>query len=148
MVDPISLCTSAFAAIKSGVEVGKQLTDVSHQIINFVNGMTKVEEEHKKKKSSWFTSANEEALDTFFSLQKVHQMEEQLREVFMLYGNINMWNEFVAIRAKIRKERQRKKEREARERAETIKLISYGAIGIGILLVVVIFYLNYRMIKS
>ena len=74
-MDPITLCTSAFTAIKSGVEVGKQLTDLSHQIIKFVGGMSKVEEEHKKKKSSWFTSSNEQALDTFFSLQKVHQME-------------------------------------------------------------------------
>ena len=147
-MDPITLCTSAFTAIKSGVEAGKQLTDLSHQIIKFVGGMSKVEEEHKKKKSSWFTSSNEQALDTFFSLQKVHQMEEQLREVFMLYGNINMWNEFVAIRAKIRKERRRKKEREARERAETIKLLSYSAIVVGILIIIVIFYLNFKMLNN
>lgn len=147
-MDPITLCTSAFSAIKSGVEVGKQLTDLSHQIIKFVGGMSRVEEQHKKKKSSWFTSSNEEALDTFFSLQKVHQMEEQLREVFMLYGDINMWNEFVAIRAKIRKERRRKKEREALERAETIKLISYGAIVVGILIIIVIFYLNFKMLNN
>ena len=48
-MDPITLYTSAFTAIKSGVEVGKQLTDLSHQIIKFVGGMSKVEEEHKKK---------------------------------------------------------------------------------------------------
>ena len=147
-MDPITLCTSAFTAIKSGVEVGKQLTDLSHQIIKFVGGMSKVEEEHKKKKSSWFTSSNEQALDTFFALQKVHQMEEQLREVFMLYGNINMWNEFVAIRAKIRKERRIKREREAREKAETIKLLSYCGIVVGLLTIIVIFYLNYKMLNN
>lgn len=147
-MDPITLCTSAFTAIKSGVEVGKQLTDLSHQIIKFVGGMSKVEEEHKKKKNSWFTSSNEQALDTFFSLQKVHQMEEQLREVFMLYGNINMWNEFVAIRAKIRKERRIKREREAREKAETIKLLSYCGIVVGLLIIIVIFYLNYKMLNN
>ena len=147
-MDPITLCTSAFTAIKSGVEVGKQLTDLSHQIIKFVGGMSKVEEEHKKKKSSWFTSSNEQALDTFFSLQKVHQMEEQLREVFMLYGNINMWNEFIAIRAKIRKERRIKREREAREKAETIKLLSYCGIIAGLLIIIVIFYLNYKMLSN
>tara|TARA_R100000005_G_scaffold89061_1_gene59339 strand:- start:728 stop:1171 length:444 start_codon:yes stop_codon:yes gene_type:complete len=147
-MDPITLCTSAFTAIKSGVEVGKQLTDLSHQIIKFVGGMSKVEEEHKKKKSSWFTSSNEQALDTFFALQKVHQMEEQLREVFMLYGNINMWNEFIAIRAKIRKERRLKREREAREKAETIKLLSYCGIVVGLLIIIVIFYLNYKMLNN
>ena len=50
MLDPISLATSAFAAIKSGVEVGKQLNDLSHHIIKFVKQMSAVEEEHKKRK--------------------------------------------------------------------------------------------------
>ena len=109
MLDPISLATSAFAAIKSGVEVGKQLNDLSHHIIKFVKQMSAVEEEHKKKKSSWFTSSNEEALDTYFKLKKVHDMENQLRELFMWYGAPNAWDEFIAIRSDIRKKKQKKK---------------------------------------
>ena len=36
-MDPLTIATAAFGAIKSSVEVGKQLTDVSGQIIKFVN---------------------------------------------------------------------------------------------------------------
>ena len=111
MLDPLSLATSAFAAIKSGVEIGKQLNDVSHHIVKFVKQMNVVEEEHKKKKSSWFTSSNEEALDTYFNLKKVHDMENQLRELFMWYGAPNAWDEFIAIRSDIRKKKQKERER-------------------------------------
>lgn len=148
MLDPISLATSAFAAIKSGVEVGKQLNDLSHHIIKFVKQMTVVEEEHKKKKSSWFTSSNEEALDTYFKLKKVHDMENQLREVFMWYGAPNAWDEFIAIRSDIRKKKQKEKERKARERAELIKIASYIGIGVLAIAAVVVFALNYKMLTS
>tara|TARA_R100000773_G_C4175311_1_gene87298 strand:- start:135 stop:578 length:444 start_codon:yes stop_codon:yes gene_type:complete len=147
-MDPISIATAAFTAIKSSVEVGKQLTDVSGQIIKFVNQMTNVEEEHKKQKASWFTSSNEEALDTFFKIQKVHQMEEQLREVFMLYGNINMWNEFVAIRAKVRKDRQIARAKKRRERAELLQFLTYGGIVLGVIAIIVIFCVNYFLITK
>ena len=147
-MDPITIATSAFTAIKSGVAVGKELHSLSGQIIKFVNQMTNVEEEHKKQKASWFTSSNEEALDTFFKIQKVHQMEEQLREVFMLYGNINMWNEFVAIRAKVRKDRQIAKAKKQRERAELLQFITYGALALGIVAVVTIFTVNYFLITK
>tara|TARA_R100001510_G_scaffold30032_1_gene26731 strand:- start:20226 stop:20669 length:444 start_codon:yes stop_codon:yes gene_type:complete len=147
-MDPITIATAAFSAIKSSVEVGKQLTDVSGQIIKFVNQMTNVEEEHKKQKASWFTSSNEEALDTFFKIQKVHQMEEQLREVFMLYGNINMWNEFVAIRAKVRKERQIAKAKKQRERAELLQFLTYAGLALGVIAIIVIFSINYFMLTK
>ena len=48
-MDPISIATSAFAAIKSGISVGKELHSLSGQIIKFVKQMNVVEEEHKKK---------------------------------------------------------------------------------------------------
>lgn len=148
MLDPISLATSAFAAIKSGVEIGKQLNDLSHHIVKFVKQMNVVEEEHKKKKSSWFTSSNEEALDTYFKLKKVHDMENQLRELFMWYGAPNAWDEFIAIRSDIRKKKQKEKERKARERAELIKIASYIGIGVLAMAAIVVFVLNYKMLTS
>ena len=49
-MDPITIATSAFTAIKSGVAVGKELHSLSGQIIKFVKQMNIVEEEHKKEK--------------------------------------------------------------------------------------------------
>ena len=147
-MDPITIATSAFAAIKSGVSVGKELHSLSGQIIKFVNQMTNVEEEHKKQKASWFTSSDEEALDTFFKLKQVHDMENQLREMFMLYGNINMWNEFVAIRAKVRKDRQLAIAKRKRERAELMQFLTYGGLTLGVLAIIAIIGINYLMLTK
>ena len=147
-MDPISIATAAFTAIKSGVSVGKELHSLSGQIIKFVNQMTNVEEEHKKQKASWFTSSDEEALDTFFKLKQVHDMENQLREMFMLYGNINMWNEFVAIRAKVRKDRKLAIAKRKRERAELMQFLTYGGLTLGVLAIIAIIGINYLMLTK
>ena len=147
-MDPISIATAAFTAIKSGVSVGKELHSLSGQIIKFVNQMTNVEEEHKKQKASWFTSSDEEALDTFFKLKQVHDMENQLREMFMLYGTINMWNEFVAIRAKVRKDRQLAIAKRKRERAELMQFLTYGGLTLGVLTIIAIIGINYLMLTK
>jgi hypothetical protein len=52
-MDPISIATSAFAAIKSGISVGKELHSLSGQIIKFVKQMNVVEEEHKKEREQF-----------------------------------------------------------------------------------------------
>jgi hypothetical protein len=75
-------------------------------------------------------------------------MEEQLREVFMLYGNINMWNEFVAIRAKVRKDRQIARAKKRRERAELIQFLTYGGLVLGVIAVICIFVVNYFLLTK
>ena len=132
-MDPISIATSAFAAIKSGISVGKELHSLSGHIIKFVNQMNSVEEEHKKEKSSWFTSSNEEALDTYFKLKQVHDMENQLREMFMLYGAPNAWSEFIAIRTDIKKKRQAAIAKKKKERDDFIMLCAYILLGVSLL---------------
>ena len=147
-MDPLTIATAAFGAIKSSVEVGKQLTDVSGQIIKFVNQMTNVEEEHKKQKASWFTSSNEEALDTFFKIQKVHQMEEQLREMFMLYGAPNAWSEFIAIRTDIKKKRQAAIAKKKKDRENLIMMCAYAALVIALIGLASLLLLNSNLLKN
>ena len=48
-MDPLTIATAAFGAIKQGVSVGKELHSLSGQIIKFVKQMNVVEEEHKKE---------------------------------------------------------------------------------------------------
>ena len=147
-MDPITIATSAFTAIKSGVAVGKELHSLSGQIIKFVKQMNIVEEEHKKEKSKWFTSANEEALDTYFQLKQVHDMENQLREMFMLYGAPNAWSEFIAIRTDIRKKRQAAIEKKKKEREDFMMLCAYGALVIALIGLASILLINSNLLKN
>ena len=147
-MDPITIATSAFTAIKSGVAVGKALHSLSGQIIKFVKQMNIVEEEHKKEKSKWFTSANEEALDTYFQLKQVHDMENQLREMFMLYGAPNAWSEFIAIRTDIRKKRQAAIAKKKKEREDFMMLCAYGALVIALIGLASILLINSNLLKN
>ena len=147
-MDPISIATAAFGAIKSGIEVGKELNSLSGHIIKFVKQMSDVEEEHKKEKSKWFTSSNEEALHTYFALKQVHDMENQLREMFMLYGAPNAWSEFIAIRTDIKKKRQAAIAKKKKERDDFIMLCAYILLGVSLLSLAAFILYNTNLLNN
>ena len=147
-MDPISIATAAFTVIKQGVSVGKELHSLSGQIIKFVKQMNVVEEEHKKEKSKWFTTTNEEALDSYFKLKQVHDMENQLREMFMLYGAPNAWSEFIAIRTDIKKKRQAAIAKRKKERENLIMICAYAALAIALIGLISLLLLNSNLLKN
>ena len=147
-MDPISIATTAFTVIKQGVSVGKELHSLSGQIIKFVKQMNIVEEEHKKEKSKWYTSSNEEALDTYFKLKQVHDMENQLREMFMLYGAPNAWSEFIAIRTDIKKKRQAAIAKKKKDRENLIMICAYGALAIALIGLISLLLLNSNLLEN
>ena len=147
-MDPLTIATAAFGAIKQGVSIGKELHSLSGQIVKFVKQMNVVEEEHKKEKSKWFTSSNEEALDTYFKLKQVHDMENQLREMFMLYGAPNAWSEFIAIRTDIKKKRQAAIAKKKKEREDFIMICAYGALVIALIGLASLLLLNSNLLKN
>ena len=147
-MDPISIATAAFTVIKQGVSVGKELHSLSGQIIKFVKQMNVVEEEHKKEKSKWFTTTNEEALDSYFKLKQVHDMENQLREMFMLFGAPNAWSEFIAIRTDIKKKRQAAIAKKKKERENLIMICAYAALAIALIGLISLLLLNSNLLKN
>ena len=147
-MDTISIATTAFTVIKQGVSVGKELHSLSGQIIKFVKQMNIVEEEHKKEKSKWYTSSNEEALDTYFKLKQVHDMENQLREMFMLYGAPNAWSEFIAIRTDIKKKRQAAIAKKKKDRENLIMICAYGALVISLIGLASLLLINSNLLKN
>ncbi len=147
-MDPISIATAAFTVIKQGVSVGKELHSLSGQIIKFVKQMNVVEEEHKKEKSKWYTSSNEEALDTYFKLKQVHDMENQLREMFMLYGAPNAWSEFIAIRTDIKKKRQAAIAKKKKDRENLIIMCAYAALVIALIGLASLLLINSNLLKN
>ena len=147
-MDPISIATTAFTVIKQGVSVGKELHSLSGQIIKFVKQMNIVEEEHNKEKSKWYTSSNEEALDTYFKLKQVHDMENQLREMFMLYGAPNAWSEFIAIRTDIKKKRQAAIAKKKKDRENLIMMCAYAALVIALIGLASLLLINSNLLKN
>lgn len=102
MIDPMT----AFALLKSGISAGKQLTSMSKDIAAFFDSVDGAKAKHKKKKSSMFASANEEAMDTFMRQQQAMDCEEELRELITATRGISQWRNLQSIRREIRLERK------------------------------------------
>ena len=129
-MDPLTLAIASFETVKKGIAVGKDLNHMYKNLLKFCDGIDGVHESHIKKKASRFTSASEEALDTFLAKKQVDDMENALREIIMLHGNYNMWQQFQAIRVEVRKKRRQLKIKKEKEREELIKAISIGVFSL------------------
>jgi hypothetical protein len=129
-MDPLTLAIASFETVKKGIAIGKDLNHMYKDLLKFCNGIDGVHESHMKKKASRFTSASEEALDTFLAKKQVDDMENALREMIMLHGNYNMWQQFQAIRVEVRKKRKEAKLKAERERKELIRAITIGTFTI------------------
>jgi len=104
-MEPISVAVAAFAAIKSGVKLGKDAQSMMSDIGKMWGAIDEVRGEHKKKKKSPFTSANEEALETFAALKKAEDLEGELERIVKMTRGFYAWQDLLKIRGQIKRER-------------------------------------------
>ena len=104
-MDPITVAMTAFAAIKSGVKLGKDAQSMMSDIGKMWGAIDEVRGQHKKEKKSPFASANEEALETFAALKKAEDLERELEKVVKMTRGFYAWQELLKIRGQIKRER-------------------------------------------
>lgn len=129
MIDPFT----ALAAIKGGISAGKQIHSMSKEIAGFFDSVDTAKKNHQKKKDSPFTTANEEALDTFMKRQAAIDAEAQLREMIIQTRGFSQWQELLKLRRDIaneRREAERKARKEAEERQEIVMTIALAIMGL------------------
>ena len=132
MVDPLT----AFAAIKAAVSAGQELVNVTKQIGEFFDGVDDLRNKHNKKKGSAFNNEDENAMETFVALQKARDAEDELRQLIIHLRGYSAWQEFIAIRARVRREKKEREEEQARLKAERFEsLVIWGSIGLILTLV-------------
>ena len=132
MVDPLT----AFAAIKAAVSAGQELVNVTKQIGEFFDGVDDLRNKHNKKKNSAFVSEDENAMETFVALQKAKDAEDELRQLIIHLRGYSAWQELIAIRARVRREKKEREEEQARLKAERFEsLVIWGSIGLILTLV-------------
>jgi hypothetical protein len=152
MIDPVSalaLATAAFNGIKKAVEVGREISDIYGQLSSWAGHMSDLQEcisqaETKQKEPGLFDkigfskSATSEAFDMIVAKQKVKEMEEEIRHMF-LYGDLQHLGmdglrEFYQMRRNIKEEREKMIYEQARRRKEFFELIKMvGIIGFIVL---------------
>tara|TARA_R100001463_G_C3436387_1_gene212055 strand:+ start:117 stop:560 length:444 start_codon:yes stop_codon:yes gene_type:complete len=132
MIDPLT----AFAAIKAAVSAGQELVNVTKQIGEFFDGVDDLRNKHNKKKGGAFSGEDENAMETFVALQKAKDAEEELRELIIHLRGYSAWQELIAIRARVRRERKEREEEQARLKAERFEsFVIWGSIGLILTLV-------------
>jgi len=138
-MDPITIATAAFAAIKTGVSVGKDLQSLAGDIGKLWGAIDQINDEHNSEKSKRRGSVEEQALQTFIAKKKAEDMEDALRQIIYATRGINGWNELVRLRAQIRKERLEEKHRK-QKRVEEIKEIIMAGVLVTVFTSLICFF--------
>jgi len=133
MIDPMT----AFALLKSGLSAGKQIASMGKEIAGFFDAVDGAKAQHNKKKSSVFSSANEEAMDTFMKQQQAMDCENELRELITQTRGLSQWKNLLNLRREIRIERKNEA-RLAKVKAEERQQMILSVIGVIIFLALVL----------
>ncbi len=116
MIDPLS----ALAMVKGGISAGRTLASMSRELSGFFDSVDSAKKAHEKKKQSPFSSANEEALETFMKRQQAKEAEQELREFIVNTLGYSAYQELLKLRREVAQERK-EAERQARIEAQRIK---------------------------
>ena len=111
-MDPLTI----FAGVKAGLAAGKEIASLAKDLGSLFDVIDSAKSNHEKKKNSPFSSANEEALDTFVKRKQADDIEEQLRQIVISTRGFSAWNELLALRKDIRV--QRKKDLAAKKKKQ------------------------------
>jgi len=129
-MDPLTI----FAGVKAGLAAGREIASLAKDLGNLFDAIDTAKSDHAKKRSSPFSSANEEALDTFVKRKQAEDIEAQLKAIIISTRGFYAWNELVNLRTEIRVKRKKALEAQQKKQQETIeKIVVWGCV---ILLVV------------
>ena len=114
MIDPItaiSIATTAFQYLKKGMEIGKDLSDMSSQLSSWAGAMADLDFiAGRTANPPWYKSlsgsAQSEAVEIFAAKEKTLAMRAELKQYIQYAYGQYKWEEFISIEAKVRKQRQ------------------------------------------
>jgi hypothetical protein len=121
VLDPVSaiaLASSAYNAIKKGIELGRELQDMGSQLSQWASAISDLEYfERKAEDPPWYKafngSAQAEAMEVFAAKKKIEAQRNELRTYIQFSYGQSGWDEFLKMEADIRKRRQAHEHRKA-----------------------------------
>ena len=121
MLDPasaIALATSAYSAIKKGIEIGRELQDMGGQLSEWASAISDLEYfERKAEDPPWYKAfsgnAQAEAMEVFAAKKKIEAQRNELRTYIQFSYGQSGWEEFLRTEAEIRKRRAAHEHRKA-----------------------------------
>ena len=139
-MEPITVAVTAFSAVNAGIKAGRELQDMAGDLGKLWGGLDTARASHNQRRTkamrNEFVSVEEEALKTFAAKRKADEIEKELHEFIVYTLGGEAWNELIALRGKIRKERQQAAREAAirhRRNQEIAAVVLTGVIGLGAL---------------
>jgi hypothetical protein len=132
VLDPVSaiaLASSAYSAIKKGIEIGRELQDMGGQLSQWASAISDLEYFEKKAEDPpWYKAfsgnAQAEAMEVFAAKKKIEAQRNELRTYIQYSYGQSGWEEFLKTESEIRKRRQAHEHR----KAEVKEMIISGAL--------------------
>lgn len=121
MLDPVSaiaLASSAYNAIKKGIEFGRELQDMGGQLSEWASAISDLEYfERKAEDPPWYKAfsgnAQAETMEVFAAKKKIEAQRNELRTYIQFSYGQSGWEEFLRTEAEIRKRRAAHEHRKA-----------------------------------
>lgn len=168
-MDPVTLMAGAAAAfngLKHAVSVGKEVegvfrqlskwADAAGQLQDYINRSRDPNRQHRPsifQKIGFDKTVTAEAMDIFVYQQKLREMEVEIQHMFY-YGALNHlgqegYREFIAIRKKVREDRERMIRDQAKRRKKFIENSFWSILGLIVVVIgVQLFSWTYELGKN
>jgi len=136
VVSAISMASSAFSALKKGMQVGRDLQDMGAQLSQWASAMSDLDFlENKNKNPSVFQilggGVESQAMEIFAARKRASAMRSELKDYISVVYGPSHWDELLSIEAEIRVQ---KRENEYK-RLEMVQSIKEWAAGITLFFV-------------
>jgi hypothetical protein len=120
-VDPVTIiaaATTAYNAIKKGIEIGREIQDMGGQLATWAGAVSDIDFlERKAEDPPWYKafsqSVQQEAIAIFTAKKQLEQQRNELRTYIQFSMGQSAWDELLRIEAKVRKQRADHEHRKA-----------------------------------
>lgn len=135
-ITAIAMASTALGTIKSAINTGKEIHEVTSEIGKFFGAVTTARSIPKKKKSIFKKlldkgSVEQEALETIVNQKKLEQMESELRELIVYTYGVETYRDMIILRRKIKLDRELEEKKELLRRKELFENYIYAATILG-----------------
>jgi len=143
MHDPVSamaIATSAYNMLKKGIEVGRELEDMSGQLGTWFGAIADVKAADEEaadpplfRKVFAKSSVEQEAIENLMRRKKIEQQERELREMIVYRFGVDAYRDMIKDRNTIRDARKRAVD----ARARRIKKLVLNSVAIALIALIV-----------
>ena len=145
----IGVASKSFAAVKAMVSAGRELEDTVGQLSAWFGAVSDLNEAERQiknpplfRKLTNAKSVEQEAIEIFAAKRKAMAQEKELREIILYAYGQDAWREMIALRKKIKADRDKAVYAQIRKRKALVNNSMIG-LAIAVLLAGTIFLMTF-----